>query len=381
MLDTLRSEYGITHITAAMSGAFTQRGECAVFDKYTRTKAALCAGADLVVSLPFVYSAQNAQTFAIGSVYTALLTQSEYLAFGCEHDDISVYAEAVKICSSAAFKKMMSETKHSKEPYPQKRIEALNALGGKDFSFLREANNILAFEYLKALSETAGGKVKPIAVKRIGALHSSEAPVGEYASATYIRKLIYEGNYGEALRYMPRECAFTHESLSSARIFSQEELTDALKAVILITPPEKLSEICDMQDGMQNLFKANLRLLNDGIQPFAEAVSGKRISLSRVRRCLVDMLLGCTKADNADVKNSPPAYIRVLGANDRGRELINIMKQNDSLTVITKLADGCAKLSPRDKRIIGFDIAAEDAVRFKEGISGCDYLYTPYILS
>ena len=38
---------GVTHIAVAMSGHVTQRGEFALFDKWTRAKAALSCGADL----------------------------------------------------------------------------------------------------------------------------------------------------------------------------------------------------------------------------------------------------------------------------------------------------------------------------------------------
>ena len=41
-----------------MSGNFTQRGEPAIIDKWSRTKMALEAGIDLVIELPLVYSIQ-----------------------------------------------------------------------------------------------------------------------------------------------------------------------------------------------------------------------------------------------------------------------------------------------------------------------------------
>ena len=44
-----------TKIIAVMSGSFTQRGECAVFDKATRAKCAVLGGVNLVLELPFPF--------------------------------------------------------------------------------------------------------------------------------------------------------------------------------------------------------------------------------------------------------------------------------------------------------------------------------------
>ncbi len=42
-----------------MSGDFTQRGEAAVMDKWTRSRLAVENGADLVLELPFVQPAHG----------------------------------------------------------------------------------------------------------------------------------------------------------------------------------------------------------------------------------------------------------------------------------------------------------------------------------
>ena len=51
-----------------MSGNFTQRGEPAVFDKWTRSRLAVQCGADLVLELPFAYAVNSAEAFARGGV-------------------------------------------------------------------------------------------------------------------------------------------------------------------------------------------------------------------------------------------------------------------------------------------------------------------------
>ena len=58
-------------ILLVMSGNFTQRGQCACFDKYARARAAIDSGADLVVELPFPFSSAGAEVFARAGVEIA----------------------------------------------------------------------------------------------------------------------------------------------------------------------------------------------------------------------------------------------------------------------------------------------------------------------
>ena len=51
-IEQVRRQTGADYVIAVMSGDFVQRGEPAIFDKYTRTNMALRGGADLVVELP-----------------------------------------------------------------------------------------------------------------------------------------------------------------------------------------------------------------------------------------------------------------------------------------------------------------------------------------
>ncbi|MFQ9871486.1 MAG: nucleotidyltransferase family protein [Oscillospiraceae bacterium] len=77
-------------IVAVMSGNFTQRGEPAVVDKFSRTRMALCGGADLVVELPVPYAMNTAQRFAQGAVQVLeALGCVDILAFGSESGELA----------------------------------------------------------------------------------------------------------------------------------------------------------------------------------------------------------------------------------------------------------------------------------------------------
>ena len=55
-------------IVCLMSGNYVQRGEPAVFDKCVRARAAVEAGASLVLELPVTYALRSAEGFAAGGV-------------------------------------------------------------------------------------------------------------------------------------------------------------------------------------------------------------------------------------------------------------------------------------------------------------------------
>lgn len=65
-LSQARLRSGCDYLVAVMSGAFVQRGEPAAFDKWSRARWALQAGADLVLELPAAYCLQSAEGFARG---------------------------------------------------------------------------------------------------------------------------------------------------------------------------------------------------------------------------------------------------------------------------------------------------------------------------
>ena len=59
---------GADAVICVMSGCFTQRGEAAIADPYTRAHALILGGADAVVELPFPYSCAGAEFFASAGV-------------------------------------------------------------------------------------------------------------------------------------------------------------------------------------------------------------------------------------------------------------------------------------------------------------------------
>ena len=89
-LDKLRELLGEdTAIISVMSGNYVQRGEIAIADKTVRARAAVDAGVNLVLELPFPYSMASAEFFASAGVHIITsLGIVDYLVFGSESGDI-----------------------------------------------------------------------------------------------------------------------------------------------------------------------------------------------------------------------------------------------------------------------------------------------------
>ena len=78
-------------VAVVMSTSFTQRGEIAITDKFTRAKSALLGGADLVIELPVAYAVSNAEVFAKSGVkILSSFSRLTHLAFGCENSNIEL---------------------------------------------------------------------------------------------------------------------------------------------------------------------------------------------------------------------------------------------------------------------------------------------------
>ena len=74
-----------TAIVCVMSGNYVQRGMPAMWDKTTRTAAALACGADLVLELPITGVLQSAEGFAeTGVEILNKLDCVDYISFGAE---------------------------------------------------------------------------------------------------------------------------------------------------------------------------------------------------------------------------------------------------------------------------------------------------------
>lgn len=351
-------------VVAVMSGSFVQRGDVAVFDKWTRAQMALSGGADLIVELPVCYSLASAERFAYGAVsLTAALGVVDTLCFGSECGDISVLKKSAGLLADEP--REVSETIQSLMKtgisYPSARQKAYSGYIAPEI--LTEPNNILALEYIKALSRL-DGTIKPVTVKRRMTGHHSSEIKENFASASKIREMIRNGiNPGKTVPWT-----------QTGDIYNLSRLDCAAAAVLRTVAPSELAGIYDVGEGLENRIISAARECHT-IDAIAQKVKTKRYTRSRINRILLSALLKIDK----NLPKCAPEYIRVLGMSRVGCAVLADMKKKSAVPIITKTADFRRHSQMLQKDILATDIAALCADNPDSRRAGKDFTKSPII--
>ena len=303
---------GATHIVAVMSGDFTQRGDVAVYDKFSRARAALENGADLVLELPVKYSLCAAEGFARGAVgIISALGCVDMLSFGSECGSIDALREAAGAVDYAVHSEYFQMLMTGGKSYPAALAQAVNKFYTDDvYQTISSPNNTLAVEYIKALDDI-GSRIEPVTIQREGAEHDSEESSRKYASASLIRKRILAGeDYSE---FAP---------VSAEPSADIKRLETAILAKLRTMKPEDFSDVYDAAQGLgERLYKAVRRACS--LDELYFLTKTKRYTLARIRRAVLCAFLDIDKK----MLHEPDAYIRILGMNPRGREVLAAAKE------------------------------------------------------
>lgn len=326
-----------------MTGNFVQRGDVSIVDKWTKAKMALLSGFDLVLELPCVYSISSAENFASGAIRTLnSLKIVDAISFGCETDDISVLKEFADIlCDEPEeFKSLLAHELSKGISFPKARENALlmylNNIR-KSANVLSSPNNILAIEYLKAL-KTTGSTITPMGIKRTGSSYHSEDIMGDFASATAIRKYVLERNFYAIDKVMPKVCFdILEESIKKGHyVPSIECYQKEIMFVLRNMTVAQIANLPDVSEGLENALKNAANSCNTLIE-LINMVKSKRYTQTRIQRILLYALLGFTKEDMESSKKIDP-YIRVLGYTSKGQTLLSeICSANKKLPIVTSV--------------------------------------------
>ena len=342
-------------VLAVMSGSFTQRGEVALCSKFERAEAALKSGVDLVAELPAVYAVSCAERFARGGVnISKMFGCVNYLAFGCEDDDIDLLKTAAFAGENPEVNAIIAEQMNSGSYYPKAYEYAVRQVcGGEVADLLTKPNNILAVEYIRALR---GTDIKPLPIKRVGAEHDSDGADGIYASASYIRKLLRSGKSAEKLLpYAPSEITYP-EKLDRALLYKLRNMN-----------AEQLRALPEVGEGLENRILSAARKFGTAEEVIGE-VKTKRYTRSRICRILTCALLGITE----ELQTKTADYARVLGFTDEGGKMLK--------ACIGKVITSAAKaedLGSDTAELLAADIRATDTAALayeKVKPCGADYL-------
>ena len=338
-----KQETDAQYVVAVMSGNFVQRGNTSIINKWTKAKMALLNGVDLVIEIPTIYSISSAENFAEGAIKILnSLGIIDILSFGMEANDISTLNNIANVLYSEPkeYITMLSHELKKGNSFPKARENALlmylNDIK-RYANILSGSNNILGIEYLKAMRKTKS-KIIPVGIKREKVLYNDKYIVDEFASATAIRKMLMTKELNDISKVMPRsaylllgeELKKGHYVIDIARF--EKEIIYNLRRM----STEEISKIPDVSEGLENSLKNAADSCNT-LEELINIVKTKRFTQTRLQRILLYTLLGIDKKQMETSKKVVP-YVRVLGFNNRGKDLISeMMKLNPKLNVVTSV--------------------------------------------
>lgn len=320
---------------AVMSGNFTQRGEPALVDKWTRAKAALQSGVDLVVELPIFYAVQPAHRFAAGALRILADLQVSQVAFGAEHPewDFAQLVNAEKNFNQAEFAQYNAT-------YATQFNEQLKAVTGHE---LRDPNDILAFAYTKAaMQHDYHFTLQPL--QRRGSNYHDQYIHGRIASASAIRNAV--GNQQDISEAVP--AAMAEPLAKIRRVPDWSALYPLLRNQLIQLSIDDLQRVYQMAEGLEHRMKSAAEQALD-FTHFIKLIKTKRYTYAHLlRMCLYTTLL-FTEDEVGDHSRHP--YIRILGFTPQGREYLHEIKKQTTLPMFTKVGqamkDGLCNLDYR----------------------------------
>ncbi len=321
---------GGENIIIIMSGSFVQRGEPAVFDKFTRTRHALMNGADMVLELPTVYSTGAADVFANGAAFILDKTNiTDALFFGSEAGEIPVLEKIAEIYADEPREYKALIASYAKEglSYPAARERAAASVLGMDLSGINTPNNILGIEYIAALRRI-NSKIVPYTMRREASSHNDDSLAGEISSGAAIRKAAISGSI--PFEALPENI---WPDFKNKKFPYLDGYSDIFCYLIASMKREELALIADMTEGLENRFVKCLAC--GSISDIIENVKTKRYTYTKLQRAALHTVLGISR----DMQAQVPKYIRVLGVRREKKALLAELGKKAGLPVITSVKD------------------------------------------
>lgn len=332
-----KEQCGAEFAVVVMNGDFVQRGEPAIFDKYTRTKEALLGGADLIFELPVRFGLSSAGDFAMGGILALnALPFVTHLCFGTETGDLTPLLQAATfLCDEPD--SYRTRVKHFVKQgilYPKARSLALAAESGLPTETWDSPNNILGLEYCVALQKLHS-KIKPFTIRREGqGYHDNDTPaLSDFPSATFLREKIRKAGEKENLSLSDFSSLIGYSLLTAKDLCRIKDITP------------------DLSDRIWNELP-KYREINE----FVKTIKNPSLTTGRIKRSFFQCLF--------DIEKEEPVmpYLRVLGMKKEASSLLS-QKENASCQILTKLAFDVPKMDDTAKKLFAKDLLASDLYR------------------
>ena len=359
-MDQARTLSGAEGIIVVLSSNFVQRGEPALISKWERTKAALGCGADLVLELPLVFSAHNAGVFANAAVDILAMTGIvTHISFGLESPDWQMDKILdILIEEPEPFKFCLKEELDKGFSFVESRAAALDRMIPGTAEKLKGSNNSLALSYMLRIKKQ-NWEIDAVPVKRLGAgYHENE--LAEFSSATAVRKAISKGKVSEALSQLPDFSAgILNEAIGKGRTCTDEgKLWNILRSKLVSMSPEEISNYAEIGEGIEYLLREKA-IVSSSFTEWGKACTSRRYPLGRIQRHGIHILIGLEHWTNRAFQRIGPPYIRVLGMNEKGRNMLRRMRKTASLPVITRCG-AASSISDAASKVMNYELIGSE---------------------
>lgn len=365
-IEELRARTGADFVIIAMSGDFVQRGEPAVFDKYTRTRMALNAGADLVLELPAAFATSSAEDFAAcGVALFDKLGVVDLLCFGSECGDVAALEPVARLLAKEpeGYGKLLQERLSKGDSFPKAREWAvtewmkreINTDGADMQALLSSPNNILGIEYMKALIRR-GSSIDPYTIQRNGQGYNDSdidavADGQGFASASAIRKALRGDSFktnetnidraaiAEAIRaQIPDRAASDLDSITPVFPNDLSALLN-YRLLDLAASKRNLTDFSDVSPELADRIGHRL-LETNSYTGRIEQLKTRQYTYTRISRTLLHILLGTTAEQIQSYRaNDYSPYARILGFRKNAVWLLSELKKHSQIPLISKTAD------------------------------------------
>lgn len=329
-IQEIKKRYPNDTIIIAMSGNFTQRGEPAIINKWSRAQLAIEAGADLVVEIPYHFATQSADYFSYAGITLLEQLKVEKLIFGSESNNLDSITEIAKAeLKDDNFDKLVKIYSKFGYNYPTALSLALKDLTGK---IIDTPNDILGITYIKTILKYKY-KIKPESIKRINNYNNKEL-TGKLSSATAIRENI--DNLDKIKETVPNT---TLKQLTKETLHKKEDYFKFLKYKIITE--QHLEQYHLVEKDLAVKLKKEI-LCVSSYEELIQKVKSKHQTYSKISRALLQILCNYKKEDAQ--KNQQLAYIRLLAFNTKGKEYLNRYKKEITLPIISKISKNKNKM-------------------------------------
>lgn len=367
LLRTLRQSYGDVPVAAVQSGAFVQRGEPAIFDKWSRAAWSVESGVDLVVELPAVCALQSADRFAAAGAQLAADLGCSHLAFAAESLPAEALMEMAAWSLSPHFSAELRQALDAGIPYNRAVNEAMALRFPSEKEALSLPNNLLGIQYARTIAE----RHLPLSIITIRR-DSSLSP----ASATAIRQKIKDG---APPPWIPEtEKASLSALLSEGRVTDYDRYDDACLLCAKTLTKDELRRSQLFSEGLENRWYSARDAASYG--DMLSQVKSKRYLLSRLRRTGASLLLGGGHFPSPMSRPGQAPYARLLAMRRSKSDLL----RQAVIPVVTRFARG-EKDMPQFSLYFEMEKQASNMQSFcfqsaDARTGGMDYLHSPVIL-